>query len=94
MILQEEIDDSAVMYVKAVQNLGGVLNYGYKNHEELINTEQTKIKDYWHNKPSKWYKGKRKAWELGLMESVKVGDGCFIRVRISNKGKMVLEQLV
>lgn len=93
MILQEEIDDKAVEYIKAVEQFGGELSYGDKNHEELINTKQTKIDNYWHDKPSKWHEGKKSAWDLGLMEQLEVSEGYYFREKISKKGRMVLSQL-
>ena len=95
MIYQEEINDKAVEYIKAVEIFGGELSYGNESHKELINTNQTKRtdKNWWDDEPSIWDERKKSAWDLGLMESIEVGEGCFFRVRISEKGKRVLNQL-
>jgi len=92
MILREEIDDKAVEYIKEVQSFGGELSYGISRHNILINTSQTKVGNYYNKTPNQWDEGKTLAWQLGLMEDVKVDFGCYFRSRISKKGLNVLTQ--
>jgi hypothetical protein len=67
-----------------------------KQHQELINTTQTKRtnKDWWDDKPSVWDERKKSAWKDGLLESVKVSDGEYFKIKISEKGELVLKQCI
>ena len=93
MLLKQEIDDEAVKYIAEVQKRGGILHYGNDKIKDLIHTSQTLVKGYYNNEPNKWDKGRKLAWELGLMENIAVGEGCFFQVKISKKGNDVLSQL-
>jgi len=93
MILKVEIDDLAVKYIAEVQKNGGVLNYGSEKVKHLIHTDQTLVNGFYNNEPNEWAEGKKKAWELRLMENVEVGYGCYFKVKISQKGMEVLSQL-
>lgn len=92
MIFKEEIDESAIKYIKEVKKNGGVLSYGSDNVKHLIRTEQTLLNGFYNNEPNEWEEGKKKAWESKLMENIEVGDGCYFKVKISKKGLDVLSQ--
>ena len=61
--------------------------------KHLIHTDQTLVDGFYNDEPNEWAEGKKKAWELKLMENVEVGYGCFFKVRVSKLGMDVLSQL-
>ena len=92
MIYKEKINDKAVEYIKAIEEVGGKLNYGNMKHDIYHRTGQTLVDGKYNNEPNQYDEGKKLAWEHGLMENVRGFEGSYIEVRISMKGWDVLKQ--
>lgn len=91
--LKEIISKEAVEYLQEVDTFGGEISMGCMRHDYLTNLNQTFNKEtgYWSDTPSPYKKGADECWEKKLIENCGGYEGSYIRYRITNKGKEVLE---